>query len=322
MEIICGIGSLTRSLSHPVLTIGNFDGVHLGHREIIRIAVQKARDRKGTAVAFTFRPHPQVALKPGAQVNLLTSYDEKLELLEKCGLDVVIEEPFSREFSTIRPNEFFTDLLLKRIGMESVVVGYDFAFGNERSGHLQVLEKLCKDSGVELTIVPPQKIDGRVASSSKVREFLLSGDLEAASHLLGRHFFYRGVVIKGDARGRQIGFPTANIKIDNKLALPFGVYACWARCEKLFPGKKFAAVTNIGVRPTFTSGTSGTADSPLVEAHLIEQEVDLYGNSLEVNFVKKLRAEKKFSGVDALVAQIKEDVVVAKNCLASSEPKP
>lgn len=316
MEVIRGIEALKRSLAHPVLTIGNFDGVHLGHREIIRQAVDKAKKINGCAVAFTFRPHPQVALNPGTQVALLTSYDEKLELLEKCGLDYVIEEPFSREFSTISPHEFFTHLLLKKIGMESVVVGYDFAFGNQRTGHLQVLEKLCQESGVELTIVPPHRVQGRVASSSKIREALFSGDLETATVLLGRNFFYRGLVEKGDARGRRLGFPTANLKIDNKLALPLGVYACWASCERLFPGQKFAAVTNVGVRPTFKDNEKQTL-IPLVEAHLIGQDIDLYGNQLEVSFVTKLRAEKKFSGMDELIAQIEQDVVVARNCLAT-----
>lgn len=312
MEVIRGIQNLSRSLVHPVLTIGNFDGVHLGHQQIIRLAVEKAKARGGTSIAYTFRPHPQVALRPGANVQLLTTYDEKLELLGALGLDLVIEEPFSREFSTISPQDFFNDMLLKRLGVEAVVVGYDFAFGKERKGHLQVLEDFCQGSGVELTVVQAQRIGNEVASSSKIRQHLSSGEIEAASQLLGRPFFYRGVVVKGEGRGKKIGFPTANLKIENKLTLPYGVYATWAICESLFPGQMLPSVTNVGVRPTFSSDRELPA---LVETHLLDQNVDLYGRVFEVQFVRRLREERRFPGVDMLKAQIRTDADSARKIL-------
>lgn len=325
MELVRGIQSLTRSLRRPVVCIGNFDGVHLGHQHIIGTAVEKARARGGTAVAFTFRPHPQVALRPESNVQLLSTYDEKAELLGRCGIDVIIEEPFSREFSTTSPESFFTDSLIRRLSCEAIVVGYDFAFGKERQGHLDSLGALCKAVGVELTVVPPQRIEvsgnADVVSSSRIRQHLLKGEMESASALLGREFFYRGIVIKGEGRGRKIGFPTANLKIEDKLTLPYGVYATWA----VLDGRILESVTNVGVRPTFFdekraagAGASDKELAALVETHILDQTIDLYGTSLEVRFVRKLRDERKFSGIDSLKAQISLDVAEARKALASA----
>ena len=311
MIIVRGFHALQTVLTHPVITIGNFDGVHRGHQAIIELAVKKARARKGQCVAYTFKPHPQIALKPGAQVALLSTYDEKLDALSKLGVDVVIEEPFSREFSTTAPEQFFKDVLLRRLNAEAVVVGYDFGFGKERGGQIAVLEALCTQDGVELTVVQPQRVDGEIVSSSRIRQHLLTGNLEIANRLLGRQFSYRGIVVKGEGRGRKIGFPTANLKLDNKLALPYGVYATWA----ILGDRKFLSVTNLGVRPTFQTDQELPA---LVETHLLDQTIDLYGSSLEVLFVERLRDEKKFSGIDDLKIQIQKDVEKARTLLTST----
>jgi riboflavin kinase/FMN adenylyltransferase len=305
MEIVRGIRSLPKALNRVVLTIGNFDGVHLGHQRIIGLAVEKARARGGTAVAYTFRPHPQVALRPGSNVQLLLTYDEKLELLAEQGLDVTIEEPFSREFSTVAPQDFFNDVILRRLSAEAIVVGYDFGFGKERAGTLEGLQDFCKKAGVELTVVPPQRADSEVVSSSRIRQHLLAGEMELASALLGREFFYRGIVVRGEGRGRKLGFPTANLKLENKLAVPYGVYATWAVLE----GKALPSVTNVGVRPTFQ--TDGPELPALVETHLLNTTIDLYGKPLEVRFVKRLREERRFPGIEALKAQIAADAGAA-----------
>jgi riboflavin kinase/FMN adenylyltransferase len=308
MELLQGIQNVTRNFQKAVVTIGNFDGVHLGHQTIIQQAVDKARSTGGVSIAYTFRPHPQVALRPASNVQLLSTYDEKIELLGKTGLDFMIEEPFSREFSTIAPEQFFNDVLLRKLSAQEIVVGYDFAFGKGRAGHLEALSNFCKSSGVGLTVVEAQRIAGEVVSSSRIREQLLTGDVEKASKLLGRLFSYRGVVIKGEQRGRQLGFPTANLKLENKLALPYGVYSTWARLgDRIFP-----SVTNVGVRPTFDSGRELPA---LVETHLLDTTIDLYGSTLEVQFVKRLRSEKKFSGMDELKAQITLDADQARKML-------
>ena len=315
VEVVRGIQGLARPLKHPVLTIGNFDGVHRGHQEIIQLAVSKARARGGTAVAFTFRPHPQLALEPESSLPLLTTYDEKLRLLGGLGLDLVIEEPFSREFSQIAPEQFFNNAILNRLSAEAIVVGYDFGFGNHRQGTLEELEKFCRQAGVELTIVPPKRNEGEVVSSSRIRQHLLAGDVETGARLLGREFSYTGVVIRGEGRGRKLGFPTANLKLENKLALPYGVYATHARCEALFPGRQIASVTNIGVRPTFQADRELPA---LVETHLLDMDADLYGNLLEVSFVRRLREERKFDGIEALKAQIRLDADSARQILGGS----
>jgi len=308
MEIIHGIQQLKKRLTHPVVTIGNFDGVHRGHQMIIKTAIEQARARKGVCVAYTFRPHPQVALNPAAQIQLLSTYEEKLRILEALGVDITIEEPFSREFSTVAPEQFFKDVLLRQISAEAIVVGYDFGFGKERKGQLDILVTLCRQSGVELTVIQPQKTDGEVASSSRVRQHLLGGQIESATHLLNRHFSYRGVVVKGDGRGRKIGFPTANLKLENKLVLPNGVYATWALAFAV----KYPSVTNVGVRPTFQQDLELPA---IVETHILDQTIDLYGNTLEVQFVKKLRDEKKFSGIEDLKKQIQLDAQAARQIL-------
>jgi riboflavin kinase/FMN adenylyltransferase len=253
-------------------------------------------------------------------VQLLSTYDEKIELLAKTGLDVVIEEPFSREFSTIAPEQFFSDVLLRRLSAEEIVVGYDFAFGKGRAGHLDALGEFCKKANVALTVVPAQRIDGEVVSSSRVRQHLLAGEVEIAASLLGRPFSYKGVVIKGEQRGRKLGFPTANLKLENKLALPYGVYATLARVEGAGdkPSKIYPSVTNVGVRPTFQG--EGKELPALVETHLLDTTVDLYGLTLDVQFVHRLRAEQKFPSFDALKTQIAIDAQKARELLARKKP--
>jgi riboflavin kinase / FMN adenylyltransferase len=312
MEIFRGIQDLRRSLPHVVVTIGNFDGVHLGHRAIISLAIEKARARSGTAVAYTFRPHPQLALRPEAKVQLLTTYDEKLELLARTGIDAVVEQPFSREFSTTPPERFFSDVLVGKLGAEAIVVGYDFAFGKERAGHLAALESFSKAAGVELTVVPPQETGGEVVSSSRIRERLLAGDVESAARLLGRQFSYRGVVVRGDGRGRQLGYPTANLRPAEKLSLPYGVYATWAVPEG--SEEPLPSVTSIGVRPTFQRGEQSLPE--LVECHLLDGGHDLYGRQLEVRFTRRLREERRFPGVAELKAQIAADIEAVRRALA------
>jgi len=314
LKIIHGIQHLNRSLSRAVVTIGNFDGVHLGHQEILAQTIRKAEEKNGISVAFTFRPHPRTALYPEIEVPLLTTYEEKLELLSTSGIDLIIEEPFSREFSSMDHEQFFTDIVLRQLNAEAIVVGYDFAFGKERQGHLQALEAFCQKMGVELTVVPPKRgtkeSNQEVISSSIIRQHCLAGEVEIAARLLGRFFSYRGIVVKGDGRGKKIGFPTANLKAESKLLLPNGVYATLVTGSPL--RNTVESVTNIGVRPTFNVSQA----TSLIETHLIGLDVDLYGSQIEVKFVKRLREEKKFSSAEQLVSQIKVDIETAKKALS------
>ena len=302
--------------SSNILTIGNFDGVHVGHRKIIEIARQKAKGSK--IIAVTFRPHPQIALRPDAKIPLLTTYDEKIELLKNAGVDEVAELSFSREFSSISPERFFNEILLRKYSAQAVVVGYDFGFGKDRSGNLDLMERLCKTSGVDLTIVPPFKLGDDVVSSSRIRQNLQAGDVRRANQLLGYNFFYRGNVQRGDGRGRKIGFPTANLKskgtdLQTKALLSYGVYATWT--VDLASKKRWASVTNLGVRPTFETGRLDSHE-PLIEAHVLGQkELNLYGAELEVQFVERLREERKYDSVEALIQQIARDAENAQQIL-------
>ena len=305
-NVIQGISQFEQTLKHPVVTIGNFDGFHLGHQSIVQSAINEAKKRGGMAVAYTFRPHPQVALRPGAQIQLLCTYDEKIRLLSDFGLDLIIEEPFSREFSETDSHTFFSEVLLKKLGVEAIVVGYDFAFGKGREGHLENLEKFCKSSNVSLEVVQPLRTEGEIVSSSKIRAHLRSGEISIASRMLGRFFSYEGVIVRGAGRGNQLGFPTANLEIQNKLILPLGVYSTWAWID----GKKIPSVTNVGVRPTFL--TTGQDVPPLIETHLLHTAQDLYGLHMKVEFVQKIRDEKKFDSIEHLKLQIQKDIEAAK----------
>lgn len=308
MEIIKGVHQLNRSLDHSVITIGNFDGVHLGHQKIIQTAISKAQTFRSVCLLYTFRPHPQIALRPDSKIQLLSSYDEKLKLIGEMGVDLILEEPFNPTFSKIGPYAFFQDILLKKLNSKAIIVGYDFAFGNERYGHLEMLQALCEEQKVDLTIVSPQKVEGEVVSSSKIRELLVSGALEKAHQFLGRPFSYHGIITRGDERGSKLGFRTANMRPEYpKILLPFGVYATLT----VLNGKKIPSVTNIGIRPTFVEGLNNS--NPWIETHLIGESTDLYGLSIEVQMIKKLRNEKKFNNLEDLKKQIEKDIQTAKS---------
>ncbi len=300
----------------PVLTIGNFDGVHLGHRALVQTLKAKAKQFATESIALTFNPHPQNALYPEKALALLLGYEEKLDRLLALGIDRVIEEPFSREFSIQKPEEFFENLLVKQLGACALVVGYDFGFGKGRSGGLDLLKSICTRFNIELNIVGAFESRGQVVSSSLIRKLLSEGRVDEAELFLGYPFTYRGVVTRGEQRGRRIGFPTANVRLDQKpdqkMVLPFGVYATRAH----FWGKQVDSVTNIGIRPTFF----GEQDHPpvLVETYVMNQEIDLYGVEVAIEFKKFLRSERKFAGAKELTDQIQLDVRQAIAVLQSS----
>ena len=318
-----GIETYKPTREAAVLTIGNFDGVHLGHLRILKNVLDEAKRTGGPACVYTFRPHPQEVLRPGTQVKLLTHYDEKIQILESLGLDVVVEEPFSQEFFTLSAREFFEKVIVHGFKAASLFVGHDFAFGKNREGNLELLRSLCAEKGIRLTVVPPEEFGGEIVSSTRIRNALLEGRVADAARLMDRFFFYRGVVVKGDQRGRLLGFPTANLKLENKLALPHGVYATWAILERGGHREKFPSVTNVGIRPTFAEKALAEGLLPVVvECHLILSEgetVDLYGETLEVQFVERFRNERKFASFDELKTQIAHDKEQAREFFRCSE---
>ncbi len=315
MEAVHGTAALKRELRRPVLTIGNFDGLHVGHRAIMKTVLGRARDLGGEAVVFTFEPHPRKVLQPDSAPRLLTTLDQKLELLEEMGIDVVIVEPFDREFAELEPKTFVGEYIHRRIRPMEVYVGYDFHFGRDREGSMRLLTETGPRLGFSVTIFPEVTIDGRDVNSTRIRELVGQGEVVEAGRLLGRPFRVRGTVVAGQRRGRTLGFPTANLAPQNEVLPEAGVYAGWTRfVDEGDPsrGSEVPTVTNVGMRPTFGDGMGFVA-----EAHLIDFEGDVYGRCIDLSFERRLRAEKKFDGPDALKEQIQRDVAEARRWLGS-----
>lgn len=290
------------------LTIGTFDGVHLGHQSILRRLTAGARSQGLPAVVVTFHPHPASVLRNRKEAFYLTSPEERAEFLAEAGADIVITHPFSREIADLSAEEFISRLYL-HLGMNHLCVGHDFALGHNREGNLPVLQRLGEKYGYHLEVVQPVLLDGEVVSSSRIRLALADGRLDQANALLGRPFQFSGTVIHGDGRGGRIGIPTANLHVWEERALPkSGVYACTARVN----GQTWKAVINIGYRPTFA--TSHT-EWPHVEAHLIDFNGDLYHQQVRLAFFQRLRDEQRFPGINQLVAQINSDILRARSLL-------
>jgi riboflavin kinase/FMN adenylyltransferase len=282
------------------LTIGAFDGIHLGHRAIIKPLVAGAHAKGLPAVVMTFHPHPLRVLRPELPLKFLTTPDEKANLFGELGVDVVITYPFDRETANL-PGKNFLKMIYEHLAIDTLWVGYDFAFGKDRDTDVNTLQRYANEMGFRLQILDRVTVQGNTVSSSQIRVLLQAGDLETANRLLGRHYSLAGKVIPGDGRGKTIGIPTANLEIWQEQVIPAnGVYACRAWVE----GKMYAAATNIGVRPTF-DGAGGYAH---VETHLLDTSQDLYGKTIRLEFMERLRGEQKFSSVQALVNQIQKDI--------------
>jgi riboflavin kinase/FMN adenylyltransferase len=286
-----------------VLTVGNFDGLHVGHQEILRIVVERARARGGEAAVYTFDPHPRKVLRPNDPPRLLTTLEQKLELIEAAGVDLTIVERFDLAFASRSAVEFVREILHERIGPEEVYVGYDFRFGHDREGSMRTLTELGPHLGFAVTIVPEVTVGGRDVNSTRIRELLAQGRVEEAHALLGRPYRVRGRVVPGDRRGRTLGFPTANLAAENEVLPAHGVYAGRLRLlGEGAPPAEIAAVANVGIRPTFEAG-----GAVLAEAHLIDWSGDLYGRLVELSFLHHLREERRFPDAEALRRQIAAD---------------
>ncbi len=282
------------------LTIGSFDGVHRGHQEIIRRLVAGAHAHAVPAVVLTFYPHPAVVLRGSIGPFYLSSPNERAEIIGGLGVDIVILQRFDRQLADTSARDFMIKLR-ERLGLRHLLVGHDFTLGRGREGDIPTLKKLGDEFGFEVEVHQPVLLDDEVISSSQIRSALTGGNVERAQQLLGRAYRLTGEVVPGDGRGRTIGIPTANLKTWSEQLLPSaGVYACQAKIRE----KVFRAATNIGVRPTF----DGTSSFLHVEAHLLDFQGDLYGQKVHLDFLTRLRGEQKFPNVEALVAQIQEDI--------------
>jgi riboflavin kinase/FMN adenylyltransferase len=315
LRSIAGSASIREPLERPILTVGNFDGVHLGHRAILDTVTQRARAVRGEAVVYTFEPHPRKVLSPKNAPRLLTTLEQKLELLSLAGVDAVILEPFDLAFARTPAEDFIREYVHARIRPLEVYVGYDFHFGRDREGSMRLLTELGPRLGFSVTILPEVVIGEGDVNSTRIRQLLGEAAVEEAAILLGRDYTVRGRVGKGEERGRTLGFPTANLELENEVLPALGVYAGRLRFlddGEPAAGRVFPAVTNVGTRPTF-----GASDRVVVEAHLIDFSGDLYGRRVELSFRFHLRPERRFAGMEALRAQIDADRAEARRRLAS-----
>jgi riboflavin kinase/FMN adenylyltransferase len=306
-EAITSSRALPRLSLGAVITVGTFDGVHLGHRAILNRVARRAADRRLPSVLVTFDPHPLEVVNPSAAPRLLSTTTEKLELVADCGLDYAVVLPFTPSLAALDPAAFVEAVLLERYCLRELLIGHDHGFGRGRSGDVHVLRKLGEDHDFTVDMVEAVSVDGTAISSSAIRRAIANGDLENARRSLGRRYAFSGRVIQGDQRGARLGFPTLNIALASprKLLPPVGVYAILLESER----GAFGGMMNLGPRPTF--------DDPVLslEVHLFDATGDWYGASVRVEFVTRLRDTMRFDSPDALVAQLRADEHAARAAL-------
>ena len=310
MKLIEHLDDITEPFSNAVITIGNFDGVHIGHQALFHEVIERAEAINGTAIAMTFEPHPIRVLKQNGHPPLITLYEQKIELMASAGLDVVICVPFTKKFAELTARTFIEDILCRRIGAKIVVVGRDYTFGKGREGTVDLLQSMGRDLDFNVVVtdwIPAPRARAERISSTRIRELVMEGRMTEAQKILGRNYQIRGEVEKGrDRGGKLLGFPTANINLHDELCPKTGVYAVTVECDNTL----LKGVANIGYSPTFEDHQF------TVEVHILDFNKDIYGRKIRVNFIERLRDEIKFSSVEALSAQIHKDVEQAREILS------
>lgn len=294
---------------NTIVTLGTFDGVHLGHRQIIESVVKKASESDARSFLITFDPHPRKVVSKNFDIKLLTTQEEKLAVIKSFGLGNIFLINFTSEFSQQSPEEFINKYIINGIGAKEIVIGYDHHFGKGRGGNVETLLELGKEIGFEVTAIPEFKIGSENVSSSKIRSAIQTGDCRKAAKMLGRFYSFSGVVVHGDNRGKDLGFPTANLAIadKDKLIPAIGIYAV----ECLIKNRKYYGLLSIGTRPTFYE--SGNI---IPEIYLFDFNSSLYDQKITVNMVEKIRDEQKFSSAEALIVQMNEDKKAGQEILA------
>jgi riboflavin kinase/FMN adenylyltransferase len=308
MLVLRHLERVGRRFKRPVLTLGNFDGVHRGHQEILRRLVARAQAVGGQPLVLTFRPHPAAVLAPARAPRLITDWRTRIERIAEFGVDAIIVQRFTRDFASITADDFVRRLLVDGLRIHSVVVGHRVTFGHKRSGGAERLRALAKSCGFQVEVIGPVDVEGIEVSSSAVRHAIEAADLERAMLLMGRPPSVAGRVVHGQHRGRGLGFPTANLRVAGLVLPPDGVYAV----RVMTAAGPHAGVANLGLRPTFAEHERS------LEVHLFDFTGDLYGERLEITFVHRLRAEMKFPDPQALIEQIARDVAAARAALAAA----
>lgn len=308
MKIYQGIEQFEK-LEKAVVTTGTFDGVHIGHRTILNRLIEVAKKMKGESVLLTFYPHPRMVLQEDAELRLLNTIDEKTQLLEKAGIDHLIIHPFTKEFSRTTSLEFVRDLLVNKIGTKKLVIGYDHHFGRNREGSFEHLKEYGPVYGFEVEEIPAQDIDDVNVSSTKIRKALVAGDVKTANNYLGHNFQLNGIVVHGNKVGRELGYPTANIDLQNKYKLipAEGIYAVKVRLED----KSYNGMLNIGRRPTINSGNGEVS----IEVNIFDFKKEIYGEKIQLELIERIRDEKKFDSKEELIAEMQKDQVKCERIL-------
>jgi len=311
MKITRGLAAHQR-VPHPVLTIGNFDGQHLGHRVLLREVVERASTAGGTPMVLTFDPHPVKVLAPHVNLRFLTMPDEKLAYFRDAGIADVLFLEFTAAFAALTPDQFMQQVLHDGVGVKDLFVGEHFAFGKGRAGRIADLVRFGRDAGFRVHPVQPQRVDGEIVSSTRIRQLIQQGDVRGASRCLGRHYALGGAVVPGEQRCQKLGWPTANLQLPPDRVIPAdGVYAT----KTLWGTRTFESVSYIGTRPTFGAGER------LLEVSLLDANENLYGDTIRVEFVERVRGDQTFDSAEELSARIEVDVRQARQAL-KAEPQP
>ncbi len=309
MQVFHGIQAVRGRLKNPAITIGNFDGVHRGHQALFEKVRQWAEKLGGQSAVVTFDPHPIEVLSPQNAPAFITCHRLKMDLIAGCGIDATIVIPFNHIFSRMSAREFVEIVLVESIGAKAIVVGHDYRFGNSREGNIDFLRQLGQEHGFEVETVGGIRVNDAVVSSTAIRQMIAGGRIKDANKLLGRLFEVSGEVITGQKRGLRLGFPTANIRMPSMACPPTGVYVIEAEVE----GKRYGGAANLGYNPTF-----GNTELSL-EAHLFDFNGDIYGKTITIKFIDRLREEIRFPGPAELIEQIGRDVASAKKILSEME---
>ena len=308
MKVLTSLSALP-ILRNPIVTLGTYDGVHIGHKTILTQLINKAKETGKDSMLITFDPHPRQALGLG-EISLLSTLEEKINLLSETGLDYLLILPFTKEFSTQGATEFITNVLIDQLNISEIMLGYDHKFGHNREGDVHLLADVLTKTGRFVTEIPAQDVDEIIVSSTKIRTALIKGEIQTANRLLGYNYQVSGKVVLGNQLGRTIGFPTANIELTNtsKLIPGDGVYAVKLTAE----GITHHGMMNIGIRPTVSN-----SQNRVIEVHLFDFNSDIYGGAVTISLCHRLRGEQTFSGIEALTEQLKKDEVDSRRYFAS-----
>ena len=307
MKIIFGSKKFPKNSGKTIVALGNFDGVHLAHQKMFQLAQKQAKKLKLKPVVYTFSPHPAIALAKASAPNMIMTLEQKIEAIHGLKIPYLVIEPFNLKFAHQTPETWFNHVIVKNAHAAAVVAGYDFTFGRHRSGNVELLQELCKSRGIKCFIMHAYLKGETLVSSSQIRHLVETGQVEKAKNLLGRYYYMDGIIIRGKARGKKLGIPTANLAPENTLIPTTGVYATKVR----FKNRLYSSVTNVGLNPTF-------GKNPLsVETYIFNFKKDIYGEKMRLYFLSRIREERKFGSIEALKEEIRKDIQAAKRINAN-----